>query len=137
FPISSWTTMKTNPVTNPCSNTHQETTSRFHFSRFGRLSLAAACVSLVSFTSAPQALAGRADGDYEFKSASGSLRWDGDSVSIPTWIVKRVASVVDGDIEIRNNTLKVNKRGTVRLIEKFGDDVDVDVEASASGPNTV
>jgi hypothetical protein len=128
--------MKTNSVTSTM-NPHHEITGISRFARFGRLSLAATCASLVSFTAAPLALAAGADGSYEFQSASGSLKWDGDSVSIPKSIVKRIASVVDGEIVIKDNTLKVNKKGTVKLIEEFGDDIDVDVEASASGPNTV
>lgn len=128
--------MKTNSVTSTL-NPVQEPTGITRFARFGRLSLAATCVSLVSFTAAPLAMAAAPDGSYEFKSASGSLRYDGDSVSIPKAIVKRIASVVDGEIVIKNNTLKVNKKGTVRLIEEFGDDIDVDVEASASGPTKV
>lgn len=128
--------MKTNSVTSTL-NPHQETTAITRFARLGRFSLAATCVSLVSFTATPLAMAAGADGSYEFQSASGSLRYDGDSISIPKAIVKRIASVVDGEIVIKDNTLKVNKRGTVRLIEEFGDDIDVDVEASASGPTKV
>ncbi len=103
------------------------------FVKLGRLLLATVCVSLVSFTAAPRALAA-ADGNYEFKSATGSLRYDGGSVDIPTSLVKRIATVVDGDIVVRNNSLRVNKNGTVKVIKNFADDLDVDVEASASGP---
>ncbi|RYG93772.1 MAG: hypothetical protein EON58_17665, partial [Alphaproteobacteria bacterium] len=107
------------------------------FMNFGRLSLATMSVALVSFTSAPKALAAGADGSYEFQSASGSLRYDGGDVDIPKSVVKRIANVVDGEITIKNNSLWVNKKGTVRVVKNIADDLDVDVEASASGPNRV
>lgn len=129
-------TMKTNSST-PTLNPTQETAGISRLAKTGRLLIATLCVSLVSFTAAPKAQAAPPNGSYEFQSASGSLRYDGDDVDIPKWLVKKVAGVVDGEIVIENNQLRVNKRGTVRLIEKFGDDIDVDVEAKASGPNNV
>jgi hypothetical protein len=131
--------MKTNatPSTDISTSALQRTAGLSRFANYGRLGLATACVSLVSFSAVPQALAAGADGEYAFNSASGSLRFDGDSVDIPQALVKRIANVTDGEITIRNNTIRVNKAGTVRVIENLGDDLNAEVEASATGPNTV
>ncbi len=129
--------MKTNNSVTSSMNPLQETSGISRFARFGRLSLAATCVSLASFTAAPLALAAAPDGSYEFESASGKLRYDGDSVSIPKSIMKKIAYVVDGDIVIKDSKLKVVKKGTVDLIEDFGDEINADVEASVKGPSKV
>ncbi len=114
---------------------HPPTSTRS--SRFSHLGLAFATASLFSFAAVPLALAAGADGQYKFRNASGSLRFDGDSLDIPQTLVKRIANVSDSEITIRNNTIRVNKFGTARLIEKLGDKLNAGIEASASGPNSL
>lgn len=124
--------MKTNSVTLSSRNTG--------FSRFtnvGRLLLATACVSLVSVAAAPKALAAQPNGVYEFKSASGSVKFDGDSISIPEWVVKRLAGVVNGEITIENRTLRISRNATAKIVNELGDDFNVDVSTKVSGPTSV
>lgn len=128
--------MKTNSLTSTL-NPIQQTTGRSRLLNVGRLFLATMSVALVSFAGAPKALAAGPNGTYEFESASGSLRYDGDSIDIPQSIVKKLANVVDGEIVITNNTLKLNKNATVKVVRNFADDFDVDVEASVTGPSSL
>jgi len=103
----------------------------------GRLLLAAMCVSLVSFAAAPRASAAAPNGTYEFTSASGNVKFAGETIDLPTSVVKRLAKVTKGEITIRNKTLKLNKNATGRIVANLADELDIDVEASVSGPNSL
>jgi hypothetical protein len=94
------------------------------------------CVALVSFAAVPKALAG-ANGTYEFKEASGSLRIDGDRYNLPESLLKRVAGFVDGTVTIENRTLYLKRNATGRIVERIADDVGVDVEVDVNGPNRI
>jgi len=119
------------------SPTIQPNTGSSRFASFGRLAMTTLCVSLVSFAAVPKALAAGANGTYEFKRSSGSLKIEGDSFRLPQYLVKRLAGYTNGELTIRNNTLKLNRNATARIVENIGDDLNLDVEASVSGPTTV
>lgn len=131
--------MKTNPVTSSSDtmNPLQAIPAHSRFASFGRLMLATSAVSLVSFAAVPQALAAGANGDYTFTSASGSVKYDGHKIDIPQALVKKIAGFSHGEITIKNNTLKFDKNYTGKVVEDLGDDLDIDVEASVTGPNKV
>jgi hypothetical protein len=99
--------------------------------------LGAVCLSLVSFTAVPQAHAAKVNGSYDVKRTTGSVRFNGDEIDIPERLVRRIAGVVDGKITIRDRTLKIRKKGTVRIVEKLADELDVDVEVAVTGPSSV
>lgn len=131
--------MKTNSMTLPAtsSNAPQPNTGFSRFASFGRLVMATLCVSLVSFAAVPKALAAGADGTYEFKQASGSLKIDGDSFDLRESLVKKLAGFTDGEVTIENNTLRLKKNATAKIVVDVADDVGIDVDASVSGPNKV
>lgn len=131
--------MKTNPVTLSSNTTNplQAIPSQSRFANFGRLMLATSCVSLVSFAAVPQALAAGANGDYDFTSASGSVKYNGKKINISQSLVKKIAKVANGEITIKDNTLKIGKYSTAKIVEDLGDDLDIDVEASVKGPSSV
>ena len=129
--------MKNMTLPTTASPTIQPNTGSSRFASFGRLAVATLCVSLVSFAAVPKALAAGANGTYEFKSASGSLKIEGDSFRLPQYLVKRLAGFTNGEATIRNNTLKLNRNATARIVEDIGDDLNLDVQASVSGPTTV
>jgi hypothetical protein len=131
--------MKTNPVTlsSNTANPLQAIPAYSRLANFGRLMVATSCVSLVSFAAVPQALAAGANGDYNFTSASGSVKYDGHKINIPQALVKKIAGFTHGEITIENNTLKFDKNYTGKIVEDLGDDLDIDIEASVKGPNNV
>lgn len=118
-------------------NPIQQTAGIPRFRNIGRLLMATLSVALVSFTAAPKALAAGADGKYEFRSITGSLRYDGDKVDLSKSLIKKISGVVDETAVIKNNTLKLNTKGLAKAVEEFADDIDVDVETSVSGPTSV
>ncbi len=131
--------MNINPMTLPSTSSDplQPITGFSRIASFGRLMMATLCASLVSFAAVPKALAAEANGTYEFKSASGSLKIDGDSYRVPQALVKKLAGFSNGEVTIQNNTLKLKKNATADIAEEIGDDWNLDIEASVSGPNTV
>lgn len=134
------TPMKTNNITTSTpSGFIDQSPRQFRFARTGRLLLTASCISFVSFTAVPHAVAAKAAGTYEVKSARGSLKLDGDSVDIPRSLVKRIAGVVDGEITVRSdNTIKLKKNGTLRILEELEDEFNgFKIEGSVRGPSTV
>lgn len=132
-------TMNINTMTLPSTSSQplQSNPGSSRFASFGRMAMATFCVSLVSFAAVPKALAAEANGTYEFKSASGSLKIDGDNYRVPQSLVKKLAGFANGEVTIQNNTLKLRKNATANIVEEIGDDWALDVEASVSGPNTV
>lgn len=131
--------MNINSLTLPITSTPhlQPNTGSTRFASFGRLAVTTVCVSLVSFAAAPKVLAAEANGTYEFKSARGSLKIDGDSFQVPQSIVKRLAGFANGEVTIQNNTLKLKKNATANIVADIGDELNLDIETSVSGPNTV
>ncbi len=129
--------MNTMTLPSTSSRTLQPNKGSSRFASFGRLALTTLCVSLASFAAAPKALAAGANGTYEFKSASGTLKIDGDSFRVPQYLVKRLAGFSNGEVTIQNNTLKLNRNATARIVEKIGDELNLNIEASVSGPTTV
>ncbi|MBC7979067.1 MAG: hypothetical protein H7Y36_00720 [Armatimonadetes bacterium] len=110
------------------------------FSRFGslgRLVMATLCVSLVSFASGPKAQAAGADGTYEFREATGSLKIDGDRFDLPKSLLKRLAGFEEGEVIIEDNTLIFKKNVTAKIVEEAADEVMADVEVKVTGPNKV
>ncbi len=107
------------------------------FVNFGRLMLVTSGVSIASLAAAPQAMAAGADGTYEFKKASGSVKFDGNNIDVSQKLVKRLAGFVGGEITIKNNTLRLKKNATGTVVENLGDDLNIDVEASVSGPTSL
>lgn len=103
------------------------------FPRTGRLLLAGACASLVSFA-APTALAAGINADYEIKSVNGSLKASGRSVDIPDKLIKKILGAKKGAITIEDSKLDLRKRAMIDIVEEFGDDVGIDVDASVTGP---
>ncbi|MES2922392.1 MAG: hypothetical protein V4819_12640 [Verrucomicrobiota bacterium] len=130
--------MKTNSMTPPTlSQPLQSITGSSRFASFGRLMMATLCISLVSFAATPKALAAAPNGTYDLKDVSGTLKIDGDSFSLPDSLAKRLAGVSDGEITIEDNTLKLRKNVTGRIVEEVADDFDIDVEVDVEGPNKV
>ncbi len=110
----------------------------FNFAGSSRLLLAASCVSLVSFTTTSRAQAQVADpsGAYEVESFHGTLRLNGRDLKIPNYLVKRIAGVLNGEVTVRDNdTIKLNKQSTIRIVEKVGDKLNLDVKAGVTGPS--
>jgi hypothetical protein len=95
------------------------------------------CVSIISFAAVPQAQAGKVNGTYEVKRTTGSIRFDGDKIDIPDAIVRRIAGVVNGEITIQNRTLRLKKKGAIKIVENLADEINIDVEASVTGPSSV
>ncbi|MES2475825.1 MAG: hypothetical protein V4640_08595 [Verrucomicrobiota bacterium] len=106
-------------------------------SGLGKTMLGTVCVSLCSFAAIPQAQAGKVDGTYEVTRTTGSIEFDGDDINIPDSMVRRIVNVVDGEITIQDRTLQLKKKGAVRIVKDFADDLDVDVEARVSGPSSL
>lgn len=130
--------MKTNSMTPPTlSQPLQSVTGCTRFASFSRLMMATLCVSLVSFAATPKALAAAPNGTYDLKDVTGTLKIDGDSFHLPDALAKRLAGVTDGKITIENNTLKLRKNATARIVEEVADDLDVDVDVEVNGPNKV
>jgi hypothetical protein len=129
--------MNTMTLPTTSSPTIQPNTGSSRFASFGRLAMTTLCVSLASFAAVPKALAAGANGTYEFKSASGSLKIDGDSYRVPQSLVKRLAGFTNGELTIQNNTLKLNRNATAKIVENIADDLHLDIEVSVSGPTTV
>lgn len=102
----------------------------------GRLLLAALSLPLLSLAAAPQAHA-TANGTYDFKTARGTLLVEGESVDIPDSVIKRLARVVDGEIVIRGNTVRLRKHAAARIVEEAADEIDADVDTQVRGPNTL
>ncbi len=95
------------------------------------------CVSLVTFGAIPQAQAANVNGKYEVKQTTGSVRLDGHNLHIPDSLVRKIAGVVKGDVTIENDTLKLKKKGTAKVVDKVADRLHVDVETSVTGPSSV
>lgn len=129
--------MKIESMTLPATPPLQPHAGTSRIAGLGRAAMATLCVSLVSFAAAPKALAAEANGTYAFKSASGSLKVDGDTIDVPKSLVKKLAGFTNGKVTIQNNTLKLKKNTAAQIVEEVGDDLLVDIEASVSGPNTV
>jgi len=136
FPALVGIDMKTKLIEYPVasSQSFRATLGASRLANFGRVLVATSCVSLVSFATVPAALAGGANGTYEFKRAYGTLKYGGKSVDIPESIVRRIAGVVQGDVIIRNQKLKLNRNASARIIKNLGKDLDFSVETSVSGP---
>ncbi|RYD84151.1 MAG: hypothetical protein EOP84_06295 [Verrucomicrobiaceae bacterium] len=129
--------MKTNSST-PTMTVVQQSPAIPRYRNMGRLLLATTSVALVSFTAAPRALAAGADGKYEFRSITGSLRYDGDKVDLPKSLIKKISGVVDETAVIKNDTLKLNTKGLAKAVQEFADDAEVvDVSTSVTGPTSV
>ncbi len=95
------------------------------------------CVSLISFAAIPQAQAANVNGTYEVKRTTGTVRLDGRNLDIPDSLVRKIAGVVKGEVTIQNNTLKLKKKGAVKVVDKVADKLHVDVETSVTGPSSV
>jgi hypothetical protein len=121
--------MKTNTMTLP--------SNPIRFATFGRRALTTLCVSLVSFAAVPKALAAGADGTYKFKDASGSLKVGGEKFDVPDSLVKKLAGFTLGQVTIQDNTLKIRKYATAKIVENVGHDLDLDIEASVKGSNKI
>lgn len=119
------------------SSAFQTNTGSSRFANSGRLALTTLCVSMVSFAAVPKALAAGANGTYEFKSASGYFKIEGESFRLPQNLVKRLAGFTSGDLTIRNNTLRLKRGASAKIVEDIGDDLNLDIEAKVSGPWTV
>jgi hypothetical protein len=110
------------------------------FACTGRILLTASCASLVSFTTAIRALAQTADpsATYDVKCFSGTLRLNGNDLRIPNYLVKRIAGVLNSEVTVRDNdTIKLKKFSTIRIVEKVGNKLNLDVKASVTGPSFV
>ncbi len=131
--------MKTNFIATPLKPSFP----RHPISRPSRLSglskalLATTCVSLVSFAAIPEAQAGKVNGTYEVKTTHGSLEYAGHDIDVPDALVQRIVRAANGEITIRNRTLKLRKKGAVNIVEEIADDLHVDVETSVTGPSSV
>ncbi len=132
-------TMNTNSMTLPFTPTQliQPTPGSSRFARLGRMALATLCVSLVSFAAIPKALAAGPNGTFEFKSASGSLKIDGDSYRVPQSFVKKLAGFANGEATIRNNILKLQRNAAASIVADIGDELNLDIKTRVSGPTTV
>ncbi len=119
------------------SNPIQENARPSRLAKVSRLLLATMCVSLVSFAATPKALAAAPNGVYEVTSVSGDVKFDDETIDLPQSVVKRIARVAEGDITIRNQTLRLNRNATSKIVTTLGDDLDIDVEASVSGPTSL
>jgi len=139
FPFSALVvpTMKNYSITLPSTTPLQLKAGFSRFASFGRLVMASLCVSLVSFAAVPKALAAGANGTYEFKDASGSLKIDGDRFELRESLAKRLAGFADGEVTIENNTLKLRKNAAAKIVVDVADDVGIAVDVSVSGPNKV
>ena len=51
--------------------------------------------------------------------------------------MKKLAGVTNEEITIANSMLQVRKNSLVSMVENFGDDIDVGLEAKVSGPSSV
>ena len=131
--------MKTNSATltsTPAETLHTKTgTSRL--AQFGRLLLATMCVSLVTVAAAPRAFAAAPNGSYQFDKATGSVKFDGNSINLPESAIKRIAGVVKGDINIKGGTLELNKNATKKIVNNLSDDLNFNVSVSVTGPESV
>ncbi|MEO5913290.1 MAG: hypothetical protein ABIS50_03585 [Luteolibacter sp.] len=119
------------------SNNPYETASSSRLANFGRLLLAALCVSLVSFAASPTAFAAAPNGSYEFTSASGSAEFGDHTVHLPQALVKKLAGVIGGKITIEDSTLQLNRNATAKVVTEIGDKFDFSVETSVTGPTSL
>jgi hypothetical protein len=131
--------MKTNSPNMPStlSNPIDGSARPSRLSMISRLLLATMCVSLVSFAAAPNALAAAPNGAYEVTSVSGTVQFDDETIDLPQSVVKRILRISEGEITIQNRTLRLNRNATSKIVTTLGDDLDIDVEASVSGPTSL
>jgi hypothetical protein len=104
--------------------------------KLSRLLMAVLGVSLVS-AAAPSALAAAPNGDYAFTSASGSVKYNGNTITLSPSAVKRIAGVVNDKITIENNTLQLNRSATKKIVRSLGDDLNFDATYRVTGPSSV
>lgn len=131
--------MNINSTTSPSVICHETTpdSGGSRLTGFRRLLLTTSCVSLVSFAAVPHAFAAAPNGDYEFTSASGSVKFDGKKINVSQRLIKNLAGVTNEKITIENRTLKIRRKALVSVVNNFADDFDIDVETKVSGPTSV
>ena len=129
--------MKNSTSPSVSSSPLQPSKSFSRFGSLGRLVMATLCVSLVSFAAGPKVQAAGADGNYEFREVSGSLKIDGERFNLPKSLLKRLAGFADGEVIIENNTLTLNKHATAKIVEDVADDMMAEVDVEVTGPNKV
>ncbi len=125
------------PSSVPSTLSSQLNSGSFRTPRLGQILLATLSVSVFSLAASPLTHAAKVDGKYEVKSATGSVTFNGDEVDIPKSIVKRIAGVANGDITIQDDTLRLKKKAAIRFAEEIADELDLDIEASVTGPSSV
>ncbi len=131
--------MNINSITSPAV-IPQKTPTCFGGSRlasFSRLLLTTSCVSLVSFAAVPHAFAAAPNGNYEFTTASGSVKFDGKKINVSQRLIKKLAGVSNEEIMIENSTLKIRRKALISVVNNFADDFDIDVETKVTGPTSV
>lgn len=77
------------------------------------------------------------NGEYEFTSATGSVKFDGDSINLSDSAVKKIAGVVNGTITIQNKTLQLNRNANKKVVTRLGDDLGFDATFRVSGPTSI
>jgi hypothetical protein len=104
--------------------------------KLSRLLMAVLGVSLVSAT-VPSALAAIPNGDYGFISATGSVKYDGNTITLSPSAIKRIAGVVNDKITIENSTLPLNRSATKKVIRTLADDLNFDASYRVTGPTSI
>ncbi len=127
---------KSNTLDSTSADNIAENKTPSRFAKVSRILLATLCVSLVS-AAAPSALAAIPNGVYQFTSSTGSVKFDGNTISLPQSAVKRIAGVLNGEITVRNKTLDLNKNATKKIVYELGNDLNFDATASVTGPNSI
>lgn len=131
--------MKTNLIAKPPvrHDSPSKTTISPRHSAFACFLMAVFCTVLVSFVTSPVALAGGADGEYQFTSASGTITLAGKTQELPQELVQQIAATQSGGIVIKNNEIKLDRKILVRLINKLANEFGADVEYKLSGPTSL
>lgn len=101
-----------------------------------RIVMAVVCATLVSFIT-PSALAGAADGDYAFVSASGNLKAGGDTLELPQDVLQEIGAIQNGKIVIKNNKIQLNRKAAARIINGIGKELGIEFETTITGPTSL
>lgn len=134
-----WVAMKTNLIANPPAlhDSHMKPAIPPRLSVITGFLMAVFCAALVSFIASPVALAGGADGEYMFTSATGTITANGETQELPQDLIQQFTATQTGGIVIKNNKLSLDRAALVKLIKKLTKEYGAEVDYKISGPTSI
>lgn len=82
----------------------------------------------------PTAMAGGADGEYAFVSASGTISGGGETLELPEDILQQIGAIKNGRIVVEDNKIQLNRKAALRIINQLGQELGIEFETSITGP---